>query len=86
MRFDRRSLGLLNRSTKNVFYNSKTMKEQAIQPIEENLWWVIPEQLAGMRKPNPEEIADLRAAGVGAIVSVMDDPSNLDLYQEVELN
>ena len=55
------------------------MKEQAIQPIEENLWWVIPEQLAGMRKPNPEEIADLRAAGVGAIVSVMDDPSNLDL-------
>ncbi len=62
------------------------MKEQAIQPIEENLWWVIPGQLAGMRKPNPEEIADLRAAGVGAIVSVMDDPSNLDLYQEVELN
>lgn len=56
------------------------------QPISENLWWIIPEHLAGVRKPNPEEISELRAAGVGAIVSVMDDPANLDLYQGVGLN
>ncbi|OLP16338.1 protein phosphatase [Leptolyngbya sp. 'hensonii'] len=52
------------------------------QPIRENLWWVIPTQLAGVRKPAPEEIPDLQAAGIGAIVSVMDDPSNLDLYEQ----
>lgn len=51
------------------------------QPISENLWWVIPDKLAGVRKPTAEEIAELQSAGVGAIVSVMDDPANLDLYQ-----
>lgn len=60
------------------------MEEQ--QPILENLWWVIPGKLAGVRKPQPEEIAQLKAAGIGAIVSVMDDPANLDLYQQANLN
>jgi protein-tyrosine phosphatase len=55
------------------------------QPISENLWWVIPGKLAGVRKPIPEEIAELKAAGVGAIVSVMDDPSNLDSYEQADL-
>lgn len=62
-----------------------TMEEQPIQPIKENLWWVIPGKLAGVRKPTPEEIAELQMAGVRAIVSVMDDPSNLDLYQQAGL-
>lgn len=53
------------------------------QSISENLWWVIPGKLAGVRKPTADEIAELKAAGVGAIVSVMDDPSNLDLYEQV---
>ena len=61
------------------------MEEQAIQPIAENLWWVIPGKLAGVRKPTPKEIAELKAAGLDAIVSVMDDPSNLDLYQQANL-
>ena len=61
------------------------MEEQSIQPIEENLWWVIPEKLAGVRKPTLEELAELQTAGVGAIVCVMDDSSNLDLYQNVGL-
>lgn len=56
------------------------------QPILENLWWVIPGKLAGVRKPLPEEIAQLKAAGIGAIVSVMDDPSNLNLYEQANLN
>ncbi|MFB2936521.1 dual specificity protein phosphatase family protein [Aerosakkonemataceae cyanobacterium BLCC-F154] len=56
------------------------------QPILENLWWVIPGKLAGVRKPLPEEIPQLKAAGIGAIVSVMDDPANLDLYQQAKLN
>ena len=58
---------------------------EAAQPISENLWWVIPGKLAGVRKPTPDEIAQLKATGVGAIVSVMDDPSNLDLYEQAEL-
>lgn len=53
--------------------------------ITQNLWWVIPRKLAGVRKPALEEIAALQAAGVGAIVSVMDDPSNLDLYEQAGL-
>ncbi|PSB08236.1 protein phosphatase [filamentous cyanobacterium CCP2] len=61
------------------------MTEQQIQPIAENLWWVIPDQLAGVRKPSEAEISELQAAGIGAIVSVMDDPSNLDLYQQANL-
>ena len=55
------------------------------EKIQENLWWVIPNKLAGVRKPEAQEIAELQAAGIGAIVSVMDDPSNLDLYQEIGL-
>lgn len=56
------------------------------QSIRENLWWVIPGKLAGVRKPQSEEIAQLKAAGIGAIVSVMDDSENLDLYQQANLN
>ncbi len=55
------------------------------QPIQQNLWWVVPGKLAGVRKPTVEEIAQLKATGIGAIVSVMDDPSNLDLYEQANL-
>ncbi|MBD1905014.1 dual specificity protein phosphatase family protein [Funiculus sociatus GB2-A5] len=64
---------------------NQTPIEQPIQPIAENLWWVIPGKLAGVRKPMPEELTELQAAGVGAIVSVMDDPSNLDLYHQANI-
>jgi len=53
------------------------------QSISENLWWVIPGDLAGVRKPDADEIFQLKAVGVGAIVSVMDDSTNLDLYEQV---
>ena len=49
------------------------------------LWWVIPGQLAGVRKPTPAEIPALPAAGIGAIVSLMDDPANLDDYAAAHL-
>lgn len=58
------------------------MNSPSAQPISENLWWVIPNQLAGVRKPEPEELLDLQTMGINAIVSVMDDPANLDLYQQ----
>jgi rhodanese-related sulfurtransferase len=61
------------------------MEQQLTQPIKENLWWVIPGKLAGVRKPIAEELTDLQTAGIGAIVSVMDDSSNLDLYQCSEI-
>jgi protein-tyrosine phosphatase len=53
--------------------------------LTESLWWVIPNRLGGMRKPTPEEIPTLTEIGVNAIVSVMDDPSNLDLYEQAGL-
>jgi atypical dual specificity phosphatase len=55
------------------------------QSIIENLWWVIPGKLAGVRKPTPAEIAELQTIGVGAIVSVMDDPTNLEAYEKAEI-
>lgn len=54
------------------------------QPVAENLWWVLPTQLAGVRKPTATELAELQAAGIGAIISVMDDPANLDLYKAAD--
>jgi atypical dual specificity phosphatase len=59
--------------------------EQLTQPIAENLWWVVPGKLAGVRKPSPEELPQLQAAGIGAIVSIMDDPANLDAYQQANI-
>lgn len=50
------------------------------QPIQDNLWWVVSGKLAGVRKPNPDELPALRAANIRAIVSVLDDSSNLDVY------
>lgn len=61
------------------------METQPTDAIADNLWWVIPERLAGVRKPAADELPELRAAGIGAIVSVMDDPSNLDLYRQAEM-
>lgn len=58
------------------------MAQQPIQPIEANLWWVVPGKLAGVRQPTAEELPALQAAGVSAIVSVFHDSSNLDLYQQ----
>ncbi len=56
--------------------------DQPIQPIAENVWWVIKSKLAGIRKPTADELTELKAAGIGAIVSVLDDASNLDLYEQ----
>ena len=61
------------------------MDEQQAQPISENLWWVIPGQLAGVRKPTAEELSTLQSVGIGAIVSVMDDDANQDLYEQANI-
>ncbi|MEX0272374.1 dual specificity protein phosphatase family protein [Leptolyngbyaceae cyanobacterium UHCC 1019] len=61
------------------------MDAQPVQAIAENLWWVIPDKLAGVRKPTTDEIIELKNVGIGAIVSVMDDPSNLDAYEQTGL-
>ncbi len=61
------------------------MESQELQPIADNLWWVVPGKLAGSRKPAPEELSELQAAGIGAIVSVIDDPSNLEAYEAAGL-
>lgn len=56
-----------------------------IQPIVENLWWAIPGKLAGVRQPQPAELTELQAAGIGAIVSVLEDSTNLDTYRDREI-
>ncbi len=61
------------------------MTAQPKQLIEENLWWAIPGKLAGVRMPTAEELVELKNAGVGAIVSVFHDSSNLDLYQQTNI-
>jgi len=58
------------------------MGQDIIQPIVKALWWVVPDKLAGVRKPTAEELPELQTVGVGAIVSVFHDASNLDLYQQ----
>lgn len=55
------------------------------EPLVASIWWIIPDQLAGMRKPEASELEELKAEGIGAIVSVMDDPSNLDLYEAARI-
>lgn len=50
-----------------------------------SIWWIIAGKLAGMRKPEADELATLKAEGIGAVVSVMDDPANLDLYEAASL-
>ncbi|MGD1941096.1 MAG: dual specificity protein phosphatase family protein [Leptolyngbyaceae cyanobacterium] len=55
------------------------------QTLAESIWWIRPGQLAGMRKPTVHELASLQAAGIGAIVSVMDDPANLDGYKDAAM-
>lgn len=57
------------------------MEQQITEPIIENLWWVIPGKLAGVRKPTAAELSELQGVGIGAIVSVIHDKSNLELYQ-----
>jgi len=46
--------------------------------LRQSIWWIIPGQLAGMRQPEESDLAVLQNEGIGAIVSVMDDPSNLE--------
>ncbi|MGD1952749.1 MAG: hypothetical protein ACFB14_24350 [Leptolyngbyaceae cyanobacterium] len=48
-------------------------------------WWVVPKRLAGVRKPTPADLADLRGEGVGALVSLLSDDSNLNLYQRSQI-
>ncbi len=65
-----------------LFFNQANEDFMEQEPITENVWWIIPNKLAGVRKPMADELSTLQKAGIGAIVSVMDDRSNLDLYQQ----
>ena len=77
---------MTNYIDKSSLNNTDLSEEQrSLQPIEANLWWVIPDKLAGVRKPVAKEIAKLQKSGIGAVVSVMDDPANLELYQRLEI-
>ncbi len=45
-------------------------------------WWIVPDRLAGLRKPTEPELTVLsKQHGIHALVSLLSDSSNLDLYQ-----
>ena len=48
----------------------------------DNVWWLIPEKLAGMPRPQLADLPELRQIGIQGIVSVMDEPSGIKEYQE----
>jgi len=50
------------------------------------LWWVIPEKLAGMPCPALEDLPRLYNAGLGGVVSVIDEPSLIVEYQRIGLS
>lgn len=57
-----------------------------MEPLMLNeLWWAVPEKLAGMRKPATiVEVNSLKPA-VAAIISLLDDEENHELYQEADM-
>ena len=59
------------------------MSEQlSSSSIAESLWWVISARLAGIRKPTEEDLPLLSTFKVDALVSVLNDDSNLTLYKQ----
>lgn len=46
------------------------------------LWWVEPGKIAGMPRPPLEDLPILYQAGMRGIVSVMDEPSGIQEYQQ----
>ncbi|MEM8613031.1 MAG: dual specificity protein phosphatase family protein [Cyanobacteria bacterium P01_H01_bin.105] len=58
------------------------MTDHSLPTISEQLWWVLPNYLAGVRKPTAQELAALKDAGISALVSLLSDNSNLDLYTQ----
>jgi atypical dual specificity phosphatase len=59
------------------------MEQLIDESILDSLWWVIPTKLGGVRKPTEAEMTILQGVGIGAIVSVMDDRANLDIYERL---
>lgn len=60
---------------------SEQRPSSSAPPISESLWWIIPNRLAGVRKPTEDELPALKELKVGALVSVLSDPSNLESYE-----
>ena len=55
-------------------------------PYPDYIWWVIPGKLAGMPRPPLEDLEQIYQAGLGGLVSVMDEPSGIKEYKEVGLS
>lgn len=61
------------------------MSENLSPPsISESLWWIISNRLAGVRKPAAEDLSVLKELQIGAIVSVLSDEANLELYKSYD--
>ncbi|MEM8777262.1 MAG: dual specificity protein phosphatase family protein [Cyanobacteria bacterium P01_G01_bin.49] len=53
-----------------------------ISSYPDYVWWLSPGRLAGMPRPPLEDLPVLYQAGMRGIVSVMDEPSNIEEYQD----
>lgn len=61
------------------------MSENLSPPsISKSLWWIISNRLAGVRKPAAEDLSVLKELQIGAIVSVLSDEANLELYKSYD--
>ena len=50
------------------------------------LWWVLPNKVLGMPQPQENDISALHDAGIKAIVSLLEDETSTDKYQENNFN
>lgn len=57
------------------------------QRIQDNAYWVLPEKLLGVRKPESiKEVQTLKDMGVTGIITLLDDHENHELYQSQEMS
>lgn len=50
------------------------------QPHISKLWWVLPHKLAGMPKPQADDLSPLHKADIRAIISLLEDPTGFERY------
>lgn len=55
--------------------------------ISDFVWWVVPNKLLGVRKPeNESEVAYLKSIGVGGVITLLDDEENHKLYEVTDMD
>lgn len=72
---------------KYLLCNNLQLKEEKVSDISsypDYIWWLEPGKLAGMPRPHLKDLPAIYQAGIRGIVSVMDEPSNIQEYQDYD--